>query len=337
MTEPLQFGENPLVPSRAYATGWPTYARQRWERFLASYRERVADLYSDLAGQHPECFTLQGPLDVRVVVSLTREWVFIKPAATDCLTLDERWQDQQLAHRSMYSRADHERGVRDAADVDDSYELFEDQDLSQRLVDLHMPPSVEPANPDFFGREAADLDAATAIKAPELRDAIAAMMGRALDRHALAKLEGQLEFIANLPPKQRGKSFETWFGSLLEAHGCQVEPGRTHEGEQVDFFVHQPFRAVIECRWKKSRLQPRELADLTAKLNRRPAIIAGIYVAWSGFTDSCSRRAAHEPSGRTVLLWEAADLQRLLKGEIHARDLYEEHVSDRVRSYKIDS
>jgi hypothetical protein len=132
----------------------------------------------------------------------------------------------------------------------------------------------------------------------------------------------------------RGNRFEPWIADLLTAHGCQVERGVTRDGEQVDLFVHKPFRAIIECRWQIPALQPRALSDLLAKLSRRPAIAAGIYIAMSGFTDSCRKHALHEPTGRTVLLWDADDVNRLLAGEIHASDLFEEHVTDRVRRYR---
>ncbi|WP_431985390.1 restriction endonuclease [Streptomyces qinglanensis] len=335
MTEPLRFGDNPQVPSRAYAEGWPAFTLERWTRLLSSYRQRVSDLYAELADEQPDCFHLLRPIQVRVVVSLVKEWVFIRAAKVDGIALEERWEDPHLAGRDMFSRADHERVVREVVGVEDDYKLFGHEEMDQRF-DLDQAPHVELSNPEFFGREQADLDAHAAIDAPRWQRAFDALTGRTIDEEGLEKLRTQLEIISELQGTRRGNRFERWFGELLMAHGCQVEPGVTSDGEQVDFFVHKPFRAVIECRWKQGRLQPRELADLTAKLNRRPAIIAGIYVAWSGFTEACRRHAAHEPNGRTVLLWDAGDLKRLLSGQVHALDLFEEHVSDRVRRYPMD-
>ena len=335
MTEPLHFGENPLVPSRLYAEGWPQFTQERWTRFLGAYRGRVNGLYTDLANQHPLCFPLLRPLEIYIVVSLAKEWVFTRPADTDTFVIKERWEDPRLAQRDMFTRADHERVVREVCDLSEDYDLYGAEDMSQRF-DLDRTPRVEASNAEYFGREKADVDARAAINRPQLEKSIYALLGRAIDEKALARLRYQLKGIAELKGTERGNRFEAWFGELLKAHGCQAEPGVTSDGEQVDFFVHKPFRAIIECRWKKDRLQPRELADLTAKLNRRPAIIAGIYVAWSGFTENCRRRASQEPSGRTVLLWDASDVERLLSGQIHARDLFEEHVSDRVRRYEQD-
>ncbi|MDL5202342.1 restriction endonuclease [Streptomyces sp. ALI-76-A] len=335
MAESIHFGENPLVPSKAYADAWPAFTREHWKRVLSAYRSKVSALYSDLADQRPDCFELLGPLEIRVIVSLVKEWVFIKPGTEDRIVLDERWEDGQLAHRSMYRRADHERVVREVAGVDDSYKLHLTVEVDQKVA-FHSIPDIHSANSEFVGAEQADLDAGSAIRLPGWEDAIAELMGRKIDRSALARLQGQLDVISELKGSGRGNRFEVWLGELLAAHGCEVEPGVTRNGEQIDFFVHKPFRAVIECRWKAKKLQSRELADLTAKLGRRPAVIAGIYVAWSGFTDACRSNAAQEPNGRTVLLWDSSDLKRLLSGEVHAMDLFEEHVSDRVRRYRLD-
>ncbi|MCZ4102559.1 restriction endonuclease [Streptomyces sp. H39-C1] len=332
-----QFGENAMVPSRAFALGWPQYTQERWARFLAAYRERVGAVYEDLADQHPATFTLLRPLDLLIVVSMVGEWAFIRPARVDTVTLRERWEHPQLAQWDMVRRADHERIVRDIEGVSNDFDLYEVIEHGQRLFDLTAAPNVASANAEYFGRELADLHAADALRQPELQKALAALTGRSIDEAALRSLRDRLEEIRVLKGAPRGKRFETWLGELLAAHGCDVEPGTTKDGEQIDFFVHKPFRAVIECRWKGSRLQPRELADLTAKLGRRPAVVAGIYVSMSGFTDACRGHAAREPNGRTVLLWEKGDVDKLLGGQIHALDLFDDHVSDRVRRYRRES
>lgn len=125
------------------------------------------------------------------------------------------------------------------------------------------------------------------------------MAGRLIDEPALTTLRGRMDEIQRLQGLARGNRFEPWIADLLSAHGCQVERGVTRDGEQIDLFVHKPFRAIIECRWQIPPLQPRALSDLLAKLNRRPAIVAGIYIAMSGFTDSCRKHALHEPTART--------------------------------------
>ncbi|MEU3401327.1 restriction endonuclease [Streptomyces filamentosus] len=328
---PLRIGEDWWVPSQEYVDSWQPYTRSRWEAILASYRERAAE-YPDLTKAHPEEFALLGPVELRIVVCLVGEWTFIRPAAQDAITLDERWDAPQLSTRGLLNRADAESIVRRVTAVGDDFELLQAEDYTRKL-DVKNALSFHDGNERYDAREKADQDARNAVKAPQWREAIDALTGRTIDHATLAKLRERLEEIRQLKAGARGNQFEPWVGELLQAHGCEAEGGKKHLGEQVDFFVHKPFRAIIECRWQRARLQPRALNDLTGKLARRPAIIAGIYVAMSGFTDACRENAASEPHQRTVLLWDEDDIQRLLNGEIHALDLYEEHVSTRVRRY----
>jgi len=327
----LHFGDSPLLPSATVAQAWPAYSRARWPRYLAAYRQRVSEVYTDLADQRPASFMLLQPLELLVVVTLVGEWVFVRPAAEDTITLTERWEHPDLANWDLTRRPDHEQLVRQAVALEADFHLFQVERYS-----IGSTPSTAGLNPEYFAREQADRHAADALREPVLEKLVDALTGRTIDETALTSLRGRLEEIRSLEGRVRGTRFEIWIGDLLAAHGCQVEPGSVRDGEQIDFFVHKPFRAVMECRWKKPRLQPRELADLTAKLGRRPAIVAGIYVAMSGFTDACRRHAATEPSGRTVLLWDSGDVERLLSGCDHALDLFEEHVSDRVRRYQLD-
>ncbi|MFI1585037.1 restriction endonuclease [Embleya sp. NPDC020630] len=322
-----------FVPSRAYAEGWASYTRQQWSIHLTAYRQRVEDLYEELVDAHAASFVLLGPVEILVVVSLVREWVFVRPAPQDVVTLLERWEDPQLARWDMATRADHERRVRDIAAVDDGFTLLETYELGQRF-DIDRAPDIGTSNAHHWGRETADRHAQSAMTMSGLKDAIAALTGRGIDRKALASLRGRLAEIRELKDGVRGTRFEAWFGDLLTAHGCEVERGKKRDGEQIDFFVHKPFRAIIECRWQKPALQPRALSDLTGKLGRRPSIVAGLYVSMSGFTEACRKHALHEPNGRTVLLWDSDDVDELLGGDTHALDLFDRHVSDRVRRYK---
>ncbi|MFJ1871091.1 restriction endonuclease [Streptomyces chartreusis] len=330
----LRIGESQWVPSRAYVDSWPLYTRERWQTFLAGYRERAAE-YPELVREHPELFTLLGSVELQVVVCLVGEWVFSRPAVRDAITLTELWEDPQLSRWNVARRADQEALVRQVAAVSDDFKLLQTDDYSLKFSLEH---ALDPAsaNARYFGREEADHHAATAMRVPQVQKMIDALSGRTIDGVALANLRVQLEEIEQLRGQARGNRFELWIGDLLRAHGCEVERGKPRPGEQVDFFVHKPFRAIIECRWQKDRLQPYALHDLRGKLDRRPAIIAGIYVAMSGFTAACLQDAAQEPNRRTVLLWDEGDVRRLLGGEVHALDLYNEHVSDRMRRYQVD-
>jgi hypothetical protein len=319
------------VPTRRYADGWARAVSEIWLQYLASYRERVHDVYGELAIQHGTAFTLTEPVEVLAIASLAREWIFVRPAAQDSVTVVEKWQDPLLARSDMHTRVDHEQRVRKLLDISGDYRLVHSSPFINRF-DVDTPPSVD-GTEKVAGIEAADYDAASALDLPRLRQLERYLEGRQIDERALAKLRNEFGEIHGLTPPQRGRSFEAFFADLLSAHGCSVERGKTRRGEQVDLFVHAPFRAIIECRWSSHRLQPRAISDLAAKLGRRPAIVAGIYVSMSGFTSTCRANALHEPHGRTILLWDNDDVETMLSAQVHAKDLFDTHVSDLVRRY----
>jgi hypothetical protein len=325
----------PLVPSRHYAKAWAQTVPEFWMRYLTAYRARVQDVYHELAAQDDIAFPLVGPVEILAVASLAREWIFMRPATADHVTLLERWEDPLLARTDMQTRVDHERRVRHLLGVGDDFDLIHSCAFSQRL-DVSDIPRLN-GTELLGGMDAADSDAARALDMPRLRNLERRLRGRHIDDRALAESRAEFFEIRELVPRQRGLRFEALVTSLLAAHGCTVERGVARSGEQVDIFVHSPFRAIIECRWSSNRLQPRALNDLAAKLGRRPAIVAGIYISMSGFTEACRNSALHEPHARTILLWEERDIQKLLSGEIHVVDLFDASVSDLVRRYPADT
>lgn len=328
----LSFDDGPpFVPSREYAASWADTAPAYWERFIAAYRERVTEVYATLAQEHYDRFRLALPTAILTVACLAREWTFFRRSDHDQVIVRELWEHPALARSDLYARADHEDVVRQVAQIGPEWELLYSLDFANR-VDVQSPRRVD-GGIDWWAHEFADADAGSAIEAPRLERLIRGLQGRDLDDDALAALRVEFAGIADLAGAPRGRRFEAFVVDLLRAHGCRVEQGKARIGEQVDIFVEAPFRAIIETRWSKQRLSARELGDLTRKLRKRPAIVAGIYVSMGGFTADARAEAAEESSGHTVLLWDSADLAMLLDGQKHAADLFDDGVSDVIRRY----
>lgn len=156
-----------------------------------------------------------------------------------------------------------------------------------------------------------------------------------LDRSALEMVwENWTKLEANQDPQDRGRRLDGWIASLLNAHRCKVETGKFIPGEQVDVFVHKPFRAVVECRWESKPVGVSAISSLIQKLLRdRPAIVSGIYVSVNGFTGPARREAAQQAKERVVVLFDREDLMRMAQGSIHVVDLFDERVDTLVRRY----
>ncbi|MCX5205833.1 restriction endonuclease [Streptomyces sp. NBC_00237] len=300
---------------------------------MTAYRERVHDLYESAADDRCGHFVLWKPVEPLIVVSLTGEWVFARPSASDATTLVERWEDPLLARYSAITRADSAAHVQQVLCMDHGYVMVQRHELNQVHFELDVAPSSHLGHAAWAGAQLADAHAQSSAQQVAIERAVAALTGYSLDHEQLALLRRELGEISLQRGGVRGRAFEEWMFRLLLAHGCRAERGIPHGGEQLDFLVLEPFHAVMECRWKQSRLQPGELSDLRGKLAHRPALVAGIYVSMSGFTPNTAEHAAREAHSRAVLLWGLDDVQQLLSGSVHVQDLFKQHVAAHIRGY----
>jgi hypothetical protein len=341
MSSALRFDDGfTFRASRSWAQAWVDGAKRYWPQVLEDYRGRVNTYYADQLLDDPAAFQLMSPTEIFIVVSLAKSWVFARTSDSDEVVVAERWEDEVLAQPGILHAPDHESRVRERVGLGDEYRLLNDDDMLHR-ASWHAPhrdrspsdPFVNMRMPGFNmeGWSLADRDADRA----GIRDALEAMMHRALDRAALRTLRLELDRLQTMNDRAaRGLEFEGFFERLLRAHGCDVERGKGRPGEQVDVFVHRPFRSLVECRWRNDPVDVPDVASLISKLTReRPAIVTGIYVSMSGFTSGASREAAEHARERVVVLFDGNDIRRLLDGETHIADLVDERVDALIRRY----
>jgi hypothetical protein len=325
--------EGPWTPTRAFADGWSQTRQAWWRLFLDAYRIRVNDSYRLLYEPRPACFPLVGPTEVVAVASLAREWAFARGASADTVRVIERWEDPILAQSDVWDRPDHEDLARAELGLGDEYILIYSYPFRDSAYTDSAP--VVDGRATIAGREQADSDAHDAYAAPELERLVGELSGRPLpEESVLADLREMYSRIEHLAPRKRGLEFDMLVKGALEAYGFTVERGHTNKNEQVDLFVSKPVHAIIECRWSARPLNARGLRDLTSKLRRRPAIVAGIYISVSGFAATARKEASDEPADRTILLWDSRELDALLSGSVHAKDLFDDSVAEVVRRYR---
>jgi hypothetical protein len=254
------------------------------------------------------------------------------------VTVYELWEHSDLSLSEFHHAPNQEEQVRSAAGISEDADLiwseprvinaldskkrkdFADPFLNARIPGLTMP-----------GWKIADEDS----RQSEFREAINELLDRRLDVVALSALREELETLRNMKrTQQRGLSFEAFVEQLFLAHGCEVERGKHREGEQIDLFVHRPFRALVECRWQAKPVGVPAVTGLVAKLTRdRPSIVSGIYISMSGFTSTAVKEAADHARDRVVILLNRVDVLDLIKGDTHVADLFESRLDSLVRRY----
>ncbi|MEU1605555.1 restriction endonuclease [Micromonospora matsumotoense] len=334
----LRFGDDkPWIPTQEWARAWEENAPGYWLQVLTDYRDRVKDYYAEQFHNDPTSFPLMGPTRILIVFSLARAWTFAMPGAKDEVLINARWEDESLANSEILRAPNHEQTVRTAATVAESYRLVNDIDMTQGPHCLGGPPHNPyadmriPGIGEVSGWHLADSDES----ARQFENALAEMTGRKIDRSALRELRAELARLDQVsPPQSRGILFEDLVVKILAAHGCAVERGKHRPGEQVDVFVHRPFRALLECRWQQDPVGVPPVTLLIGKLTRdRPALVAGIYVSMSGFTSEAPIEAERHARERVVILLDRRDVEMLLEGEIHVADLVEKRVDALVRRF----
>jgi hypothetical protein len=332
MTEQIRFGEgSPWTRSVSWAAKWLAGYPDYCLAVIEGYRGRVRQYYQRQAQTMPEFFPLAGPVHVIAVVSLARIWEFVRPADQDQIEIIEHWESPVLADRSIVESPYHEAAAREVAGIDPSFQLLYSRPTHEwNMGDLNTPFHPPSGRETLWGRELAD----AASHDMTIHEAVEELRGRSLDRARLSELRERLEQLEqNQNVQERGYLFQDLMGEILEAHGIKAETGRGHRGEQVDHFIYRPFWALMECRWRRERVEPSDIRDFAGKLAYRPSIVSGLYVSISGFTDDARRIASEWPTGRAIVLLDEADVRSLIAGDEHLVDLYSERIDELVRRY----
>jgi hypothetical protein len=327
------------LPSRQWVTAWLEGARAYWPLVLGDYRERVTEYYDGQARDSPDAFPLMRPTRIIVVVSLLRAWVFAAPAEVDEVEIREMWEDPILADWDTLHAPNLEAQVRAVAGLSSDLTLIDTEDVQQlALITRGTLPTNEWRNRripalGMLGWRLADHHEWTRGLGEDLEE----LRGYGMNRARLRELTDELGSLDAMDdkPNARGLKLEPFIRELLTAHGFEVEKGKHREGEQVDLIVHRPIRALVECRWYAESVGRPAITELIGKLTRdRPAIVSGIYVSMSGFTEPARTEAREHARDRVVVLLDRADVHTLLDGQQHARELVDERIDELVRRYE---
>lgn len=327
------------LPNREWMDTWLEGARSYWPLVLSDYREAVARFYADEARDSPSHFPLLKPTRVIVVVSLLKAWIFATEAdgGADEVDIRELWEDSTLANWDILQVPNEDRVVRRVAGLSGDLELLETENVQELAATTQGHLSSEAwtsKRVPAFGLVGWAL-AKHHDFTRELSADLAALNGYAMDHGRLRELLLELDQLdAMTNPNARGLALEDFLRELLMAHGFEVEKGKHREGEQIDLIVHRPIRALIECRWYTNKVNRNAITELIGKLTRdRPAIVSGIYVSMSGFSEPAYKEAQEHARDRVVVLLDRQDVLKILRGEQHARTLIDERVDAIVRRF----
>lgn len=336
MRPPIGFDDPHTRRTRAWAERVADEAPGYYVEVLSDYRNRVAEFHTDVAAGVPDAFPWLAPTRVVVLCTQPAIWVFATPAdgGVDEVLVDQQWEHPTLASPDVWSVPDPEVFVREQSALPlPDWSCIDVIDFRSTFVDPNLSLFANRRLPGMYvaGWILADDDR----KGVEISDMVKGRSGRGIDRAALRSVSGRFADLEGITdPHARGQAFETWMTELLGAHGCAVERGKHVPGEQVDIFVHRPFRALVECRWRSNPAGRDAIDMLVGKLRReRPATVIGLSVSMSGFTAQAVEEVRRVAADRTVLLIDSQDIAELTTGRTHIADLIESRIDEVVRRY----
>jgi len=334
---PLKFkDDDTFQPPKAWAERFVREAPAYYLEMLADYRQRVGEYHAEAANLYPEKFPWLNGTDLLVVCVLTGCWVFARESDSgeDRVEFVERWEDPVLASPDAWTAPSHEEFIVRHIDVDlAGWTRVADYDVRSVNLIASWGPFENRRHPGHFveGWDLADRDET----GRQLEMALNELAGPSVDRLAVRAVASAFEELEAVGDRQRrGLAFEDWLMALLEAHGCDAEKGKHIPGEQSDIFVHRPFRALIEARWRAQPAGVEAVTGIVAKLRReRPAMVIGVFVSMSGYTEQAHAEAKRCAADRVVLLLNRQDVYELTTGELHIADLVKRRLDAVVRRY----
>jgi hypothetical protein len=123
-------------------------------------------------------------------------------------------------------------------------------------------------------------------------------------------------------PQQRGRDLEKLINELFSLFDMNPRASYSIEHEQIDgAFTCRTDDYLLEARWWKEPLGPKELNDFKVKVDGKARNTLGLCIAIGGFTDGAVVK--HSNAGTPLVLMTGVDLMPILEGRLGLVDVLE--------------
>ena len=143
--------------------------------------------------------------------------------------------------------------------------------------------------------------------------------------HALRLEELHCEFLEmheSTDPQGRGIRFEQFLNRLFALWDLEPRAAYNLEFEQIDgAFTFRTDDYLLEARWWRDPLGPKELNDFKAKVDSKARNTLGLCLAVNGFTEGAVE--AHSRAQTPLILMDGTDLVPVLEGRIGLEEVLE--------------
>jgi hypothetical protein len=122
-------------------------------------------------------------------------------------------------------------------------------------------------------------------------------------------------------PQQRGIRFESLLNELFALFDLEPRASYRLESEQIDgAFTFRTDDYLLEARWWKGSVEPKDLRDFDGKIRRKAANVLGLLISVNGFTQGARSWVAE---ATPLILMDGGDLLAVLDDRIELPELLE--------------
>lgn len=145
---------------------------------------------------------------------------------------------------------------------------------------------------------------------------------RTHDAILLALKNRFMEMFGANDPQRRGRDFEGFLNELFALWDLSPRAAYDLDHEQIDgAFTFRTDDYLLEARWWKDPLQPKELNDFRVKVDGKARNTLGLCVAVAGFTEGAIEK--HSEGQSPLILMDGTDLMPILEGRIGLAEVLE--------------
>lgn len=147
---------------------------------------------------------------------------------------------------------------------------------------------------------------------------------RVFDHEKVAALKAEIMELTAMAPQKRGYAFERFLAQLFDLFGMKPRESFRNRGEQIDgsFMLHGE-TYLFEAKWQNEQTEAKDLRDFEGKLNEKAAWARGLFISYSGFSESALETFGR---GKRTICMTGLDLYELLERGIPLNEVVDRKV-----------
>lgn len=131
-------------------------------------------------------------------------------------------------------------------------------------------------------------------------------------------------------PQERGRQLERLVHDLLSLEALNPTGPFVAPGEQIDgHFKFEGFDYLLEIKWLKSPVLPKDLDSFDSKLGRKAQSTRGLFISINGFSENAVD--LQNSSKRRIILMTGKELINILEGRSTFKEVFRKKVVEFVR------